>query len=308
MKVLITGSYGFLGYSLAVKLLHAGHEVVGIDREVDAISEKTPRIQHLSSFPQFEHEECNIANYERVLQIFEKHSPQAVMHFAAQYAVAPLRPELLQRYIDSNCLGFVNILQACQRTGVKRFNYASSTFVEDHTVSTHTYGATKKFNEEMANVFSHTYDMETVGIRYGSTFGRECRTDVGIFKVAQRMFNRQKHPIKGGYLYQTAFLWSEDAVDVTFDLMLKPMPQLYNVYTLVMDDDRHSLSQMAKLMHEYTGIGFVDDQEPFPEFPEGGVPEPQLAALESVLGYRPKTRMHDAIKQFADWYRETQLC
>lgn len=302
MKYLITGAYGFLGYSLAVRLLEGGHEVVGIDRVNNAISEKKPRIQNLAKYPGFRHEECDLVNYKAMEMIFRNHSPQRIMHFAAQYAVAPLNPELLQRYMDSNCTGFSNVLQASQVVGADRFTYASSTFVEDHVRSTHTYGATKKFNEEMANVFSHTHGMDTIGIRYGSTFGKYCRQDVGAYKAAKRMFDGQQHPMKGGYLYKTAFLWAEDAVQITADLMEKPMPDKWNAFTLVMNDSRYSLTDIARMMHDYAEIPLVFMSEPPPDV-DGGVPEPQLQQLEAVLGYRPPTTMQDAVVKFVDWFK-----
>jgi UDP-glucuronate 4-epimerase len=301
VRFLITGSYGFLGYSLARRLLEDRHVVVGIDRVANAVSEKKYRVAELKKFERFKHAECDLSDFKTVEKVVTELRPHHVMHFAAQYAVAPLNLELLHRYISSNCLGFVNVLEACRRAEVKRFNYASSTFVDDHAISTHTYGATKRFNEEMASVYSHTYGMETLGLRYGSTFGPLCRPDVGAYKAALRMFSGKPHPMKGGYLYKTAFLWSEDAVDLTRDLLLAPLPQKHNVLTLVMDDKRYSLLDLARMMHAKTGRPFeVAGKLPAPV--DGGTPVAQLEQLEAVLGRRPAINMEEAVARFVDWF------
>lgn len=301
MKTLITGVYGFLGYSLAVRLLERGETVVGIDRLIDAKSEKAPRVQNLSKYSNFIFHECDISNFGTVHLLFYKEKFDRVMHFAAQYAM-PHSTELMQRYLQSNCVGFMNIMEACRLSNVKRFNYASSTFVEDHSMSTSMYGATKKFNEDAAHFFSSQFGMETVGIRYGSTFGKFCRNDVGIYKTAKRLFSGQQFQLQGGYLYKTAFLWSDDAVRITLDLMDKPLPKLHNTFTLVMDDERYSLFEIMKMMEQHTGLianytGKYVDPGP------GGVPEKQLQQLEAAIGYRPPTKMREAVVKFCDWFK-----
>jgi UDP-glucuronate 4-epimerase len=307
MKILVTGSYGFLGYNVTKKLIALGHSVVGLDRVHGAISEKTSRIKNLDKLSdKFEHLECDISDYDQVSPVFKKHRFDVVLHFAAQYAIAPLTAERLQNYIKSNCQGFSNILQCAKENKIKRFVYASSTFVQDNQISTHTYGATKVFNEHMASVFSHSFGIETIGLRYGSTFGEYCRKDVGAYKVTKRMFDRQPHPIIGGYTYQTAFLWAEDAVDMTIDFcnLENETSNKHNVFTLVMDDNAISLSDMAKIIHQYHDVPFHKDQEEFPSFDLGHFPSKELDELQRFLQYRPGTKFRDAAKKFSDWYKE----
>jgi UDP-glucuronate 4-epimerase len=301
MKVLVTGVYGFLGYSLAVQLLKQGHTVVGVDRLIDAKSEKAPRVQNLAKLSGFTFYECDIANYDSLRFLFLKDKPEQVMHFAAQYAM-PHTTELMHRYIHSNITGFMNLLEICRLNGIKRFNYASSTFVEDHVKSTSMYGATKKFNEDAANIFSSQFGMETVGLRYGSTFGRYCRKDVGPYKTALRVFSGKEFPLIGGYQYKTAFLWADDAIKMTLDFMQRPMPELHNVFTLVMNDERYSLFDILTMMEKHTGLkanytgAYVD---PGP----GGTPDMQLIKLRGALGYLPPTRMAEAVALFCDWFK-----
>jgi UDP-glucuronate 4-epimerase len=301
MRTLITGVYGFLGYSLAVKLLERGEQVVGIDRLKDAKSEKGPRVQNLAKYRGFHFEECDISNFDALRMLFRKDKPDRVMHFAAQYAM-PHSTELMQRYLSSNFVGFMNMIEACRLSEISRFNYASSTFVEDHVLSTSMYGASKKFNEDAAHIYSSQFGMETVGIRYGSTFGKYCRSDVGVYKTAKRVFSGEEFPIQGGYTYKTAFLWSDDAVRITLDLMDKPLPKLHNTFTLVMDDERYSLFDIMKMMEQHTGLtanytGKYVDPGP------GGVPEKQLQQLEAAIGYRPPTKMKEAVVKFCDWFK-----
>ena len=309
MKVLITGSYGFIGYNVAMKLLKQGHTVIGLDRERTAISQKAPRIEALqTSFGaggHFIHEECDLKDQQRVIDIFRRHKPQWVIHFAAQYAIAPLTDEVLQRYMWSNCEGFGNILWACKEVGVRRMIYASSTFVEDNIMSTHTYGATKVFNEHLANVFTTSYGMRCIGIRYGSTFGTWCRPDVGASLVCKRMFSGVEHPNKGGYLYKTAFLWSEDAVDGTLMAMQQDYENPHERFTLVMDDERYSLADFARLAHELTGIPYNPRQEPFKDSPGGGgVPVSAIQQMKTLMHWTPQVCFESAVAKFVSWYKD----
>lgn len=306
MKFLVTGSYGFIGYSVAKHLLEAGHEVVGVDRKNNAISVKEPRILALAKFPKFTHKECDLGNYGQLEEVFRSTRPKIVIHMAAQYAVAPLTKDLLDRYIHSNCKGFANLGWLATQYGTKRVVYASSTFVDDHEKDIHTYGATKRFNESMAGVFAYNSDVRFIGIRYGSTFGPECRSDVGIYKLMQRMFSGTPHPIKGGYLYQTAFLHSDDAIGYTLAAATGEFTEQNLVFTAVMDDYRYSLSDLARMAHAKFEIPFADGQDTLPMHNVFSKPEEVIQMAGMITGYMPKMNMKDSITQFGEWFRENR--
>lgn len=299
MRALITGSYGFLGSSCALGLLKQNWKVVGIDRVNNAISDKGDRIKNLAEMGDFKHVECDISDMSTLRSVMDRHHFDAVIHFAGQYS-KPHATEMIPRYCKSNLEGFMNVIECARLSRVGRFIYASSTFVEDHVRPTSIYGLTKQFNEDAAYMYGKQFDMQTLGIRYGSTFGPWCRTDIGPYKTAKRVLTGERFPLKGGYFYKTAFLWSEDAVEMTLDMIDRPLPETFNIVTFVMNDVRYDLFEMMQMMEEQLGKraryrGTYIDAGP------GGVPTPQLMQQERLLGYWTPTRMPEAVKKFCDW-------
>lgn len=303
MKILITGCYGFLGYSLAMKCLDKGMEVIGIDRTgKNAISEKAHRIENLSHRRGFTFRECDIGSWSETYQVFNHCQPDTVMHLAAQYSV-PHGTDVMHNYIRSNLAGFMHVIEAAKHFKVKRFHYASSTWVDDHIMPWTMYGATKQYNEHAANIYSTQFDMTTLGIRYGSAFGPFCRGDVGPYTIAKRLFARKEHPIKGAYVYKTAFLDIDDAVDITFDLLSCDLPKKHNICTIVADDERHNLYEILQYYSEFTGIAPVIHDRYVDPGP-GGVPKEKVDDLEKLIGYRPPNKVKDTAIKFIDWFKE----
>lgn len=303
MKVLVTGCYGFLGYSLCMRLLGSGHDVIGVDRTGSkAISEKGHRIENLSDRPGFTFRECDISSWSNTHRVFRDTTPDTVMHLAAQYSV-PHSTEVMHNYNQSNLVGFMHVAEAAKLTGVKRFHYASSTWVSDHEMPWTMYGASKRFNEHAANIYSQQFGIETLGIRYGSAFGPFCRGDVGPYMVARRLFENRDHRIKNAYVYKTAFLDIDDAVGITVSLMTCDLPQKHNICTIVADDERHNLYEILRYYAEETSIepivhGRYEDPGP------GGVPTQQVDELEKLIGYRPPNKVRDTAVKFIDWFKE----
>lgn len=300
MRALITGSYGFLGYSCAMDLLNKDWDVVGIDRVNNAISDKGDRIKRLSEMKRFKHVECDISDMDTLRSVTATHHFDTVIHFAGQYS-KPHATEMVPRYCKSNLEGFMNVIECARISGVGRFIYASSTFVEDHVRPNTIYGLTKQFNEDAAYMYGAQFGMQTLGIRYGSTFGPWCRTDIGPYKTARRVLTGERFPLKGGYFYKTAFLWSEDAIKMTVDIINKPLPSFYdNIVTFVMDDVRYDLFEMMQMMETQLGKR-AKYKGTYINAGPGGIPEPQLAQVEKILGYRPPTNMRTAVAKFCEW-------
>lgn len=298
---LITGCYGFLGYSTAIRLLEQGHRVIGLDRLVDAKSEKGPRVAMLRREPKFEFYETDISNWDQVMTLFKLAKPDEVMHFAAQYSV-PASTKAAQAYAKSNLHGFINMIAATHEVGRKRFHYASSTFVEEGFRPTSMYGATKQFNEDWANVYS-LQGMTTVGIRYGSTFGPWCRADVGIYTQTKRILTGAKMKVTSPFQYQTAFLYRDDAVEGTLRILAAENLTGHNTFTLVADDHRLDMGQVVEYLELVLGKKANIDWEGYtPKLSNsGGIPRAQLEKLQSAIGWIPEVKMPDAIRRFAKW-------
>ncbi|HEY3486602.1 MAG TPA: NAD-dependent epimerase/dehydratase family protein, partial [Gammaproteobacteria bacterium] len=184
MKILVTGSAGFIGSALCLRLLDRGDEIVGIDNMNDYydVGLKKARLQRNQSFKNYKHYPHALENRDKITAVFKKHMPQRVVNLAAQ---AGVRYSLINphAYIDSNLVGFLNILEACRHYKVENLVYASSSSVYgantklpfsvhdnvDHPLSL--YGATKKANELMAHTYSHLYALPTVGLRFFTVYG-----------------------------------------------------------------------------------------------------------------------------------------
>jgi UDP-glucuronate 4-epimerase len=299
LKYLITGCYGFLGYSTAMRLLEMGHEVIGLDRLVDAQSEKGMRVRMLARMPQFDFHECDLSNIDQLMTLFKLARPEQVMHFAAQYSV-PASPKAAQSYAKSNCHGFINIISATQQLGLQRFHYASSTFVEEGFRPTSMYGATKQFNEDWANVYSNSFGMTTVGIRYGSTFGPWCRNDVGIYTQTKRILTGAKMKVSAPFHYQTAFLERDDAVEATIRLMAAKL-EGHNTFTVVANDHRHDLGQIVRLIEgELYPLKANCDWVGYTDKGPGGIPT-QLDKLRAAIGWVPNIKVAQGVRKFVLW-------
>jgi UDP-glucuronate 4-epimerase len=304
MKVLITGVYGFIGYSVAKKLLSQGIEVVGIDKITDAISHKEGRIKDLSQTKGFTFYDINLSNWDAVHRILKAHDFDRVLHLAGQYSVLHTT-EHVRSYIEGNLVGFTQLMELSALNGIKRFVYASSTFVEDGKQSPAMYGATKQFNEDCAFVYSSNKNiaMETVGLRFGSTYGSHVRPDTGIFQVANKLLRDQPIVLQGGFGYKTAFVYIDDAVECCIQALQVRLKDQYNVLTVVADDRTWNLGEILEMMEMCTGKNAIrkgsvyDHSEPF-------TPKEKVDQLQSVLGYRPQMDMTNGVIRFMDWFRK----
>jgi len=198
MKTLVTGAAGFIGMHVCQLLLARGDEVVGVDNLNDYydVALKEARLARLTPSPGFKLSRLDIADREGIAALFAKERPQRVINLAAQ---AGVRYSLQNphAYVDSNVVGFVNILEGCRHTGVEHFVYASSSSIYggnermpfsehdnvDHPVSL--YAATKKANELMAHTYSHLFNLPTTGLRFFTVYGPWGRPDMALFLFAR---------------------------------------------------------------------------------------------------------------------------
>ena len=148
MKILVTGCYGFLGYSYCKRLLQERHEVYGIDRLMNAVSEKTKRVNDLRDYPYFRYIECDISDHVSVVKAYRQCYPDIVVHFAAQYSL-PHDTDLLQRYVQSNLQGFLNVIENAKLHKAGRFVYASSYMADEKDQAWSMYSISKRFGEDI---------------------------------------------------------------------------------------------------------------------------------------------------------------
>ena len=201
MRILVTGAAGFIGSAVSKYLLNQGHSVVGVDSlndyyEVELKQSRLKDINATKNGKNFWFKEFGIENREAIGELFEKEKFDKVVHLAAQAGVR-YSIENPHAYVDSNLVGFVNILEGCRHNDVKHLVYASSSsvyganetmpFVEsdnvDHPVSL--YAATKKANELMAHTYSHLYNLPTTGLRFFTVYGPWGRPDMALFKFTK---------------------------------------------------------------------------------------------------------------------------
>ncbi len=330
MKVLVTGSSGFIGFFLTKKLLEDGIEVIGLDNMNDYydVKLKKDRMEILDRFENYTFEEVDISNQTLVLSVFEKHRPTHVVNLAAQAGVR-YSIENPNVYIESNLIGFFNILEACRNFPVKHLVYASSSsvygankkvpFSEDDRVDSPVslYAATKKSNELLAYTYSHLYKIPSSGLRFFTVYGPMGRPDMAYFGFLDKYFKGE--PIKifnnGDFdkdLYRD-FTYIDDIVEGIFRILgFPPEPnedfvshQIYNIGNNSPIKLMEFISTLESALSKSLGrkIEFKKIYEPLKP---GDVPATYASTdkLENVIKFKPKTSISDGLQRFTDWYVE----
>ncbi|MDH5799201.1 MAG: NAD-dependent epimerase [Gammaproteobacteria bacterium] len=331
MKVLITGTAGFIGNKLAQRLLQRGDEVVGIDNLNDYydVNLKQSRLDLIKDKPGFSEERINIEDRADMEAVFKKHKPNRVVNLAAQ---AGVRYSLINphAYIDSNIQGFVNILEGCRHNEVEHLVYASSSSVYgantnmpfsihhnvDHPLSL--YAASKKANELMAHTYSHLYQLPTTGLRFFTVYGPWGRPDMALFLFTKNIlagkpidvFNYGKHRRDFTYIddivegvirvldnvAQSNPAWSSDDPDP--GTALAPY-RLYNIGNNQPVDLMHYIEVLQNCLGKKAEINFLPLQP-------GDVPDTYADVQDLVkdVDYKPDTSVEQGVKAFVDWYKD----
>jgi len=331
MKVLITGAAGFIGSDLALRLLERGDEVIGIDNLNDYYDPalKKARLARTEGSPGFTDIRIDLEDREGIAALFVKHKPDAVVNLAAQ---AGVRYSLQNphAYIDTNVLGFMNILEGCRHNEVQHLVYASSSSVYgsntsmpfsvhdnvDHPVSI--YAATKKANELMAHTYSHLYRLPTTGLRFFTVYGPWGRPDMALFLFTRKMLAGEAIDVFNYGKHRRDFTYIDDIVEGvirTLDRIPAPNPDwsgdhpdsasstapyaLYNIGN----------NQPVELMHYIEVLedclGMKAEKNLLPLQP-GDVPDTYADVQELVrdVGYKPDMSVQQGVANFVAWYRE----
>lgn len=331
MKILLTGAAGFIGFHTCLRLLEENHEVHGIDNLNDYydVSLKEGRLEKLVPNDNFRFYKVNISNRTKIEKLFSDIKPERVIHLAAQ---AGVRYSLKNphAYIDSNLVGFTNILEGCRYNNIEHLVYASSSSVYgantsmpfsvhhnvDHPLSL--YGATKKANELMAHTYSHLYDLPTTGLRFFTVYGPWGRPDMALYIFTRNIlegkpievFNRGKH--------KRDFTYIDDVVTGVVRVMKKipepnsdwssdkPDPGTSNAPYRIYNIGNHSpveLMRFIEILEKRLGKTAVKNYLPMQP---GDVPI-TYADVEDLINdvdYSPSTPVEKGISEFVEWYKQ----
>ena len=319
-KVLITGAAGFIGFHLSKRLLGLGATVVGFDNVNDYydVRLKESRLELLRQYPAFTFIKGDLADEAAVTALFEQYQPDIVVNLAAQAGVR-YSIDHPRSYIDSNIIGFFNILEACRHHEVEHLLFASSSSVYgnqqktpfsttdnvDHPISL--YAATKKSDELMAYTYSHLYGIPATGLRFFTVYGPFGRPDMAYFKFTNKIRKGEAIQIyNNGDMYRD-FTYVDDIVTGIEHMLCNPpkaneLGDRYKVYNI-------GNNKPEKLMHflevREQGVGKTAKQECLPIHP-GDVYQTyaDVSELERDFDFKPATTIEEGLGKFAEWYKD----
>ena len=336
-KIFITGTSGFIGSNLAKRILKENKEiqVIGLDSMNDYydVKLKNYRLKELREFDNFTFIEGNLANKELINKIFEEYRPTIVVNLAAQAGVrySITNPDA---YIESNLIGFYNILEACRKYPVEHLVYASSSSVYggntkvpfstddkvDNPVSL--YAATKKSNELLAHAYSKLYDIPSTGLRFFTVYGPAGRPDMAYFGFTNKLINGETIKIFNYGNCKRDFTYIDDIVEGIIRVMQGPPEKKtgedglpippYAVYNIGNSNPENLLDFVNILQEELVRAGVLPEDYDFEAHKElvpmqpGDVPitYADTTPLERDFGFKPNTSLRDGLRKFAEWYKE----
>lgn len=330
MKIIVTGTAGFIGSALALRLLDRGDTVIGIDNHNEyydpAIKEaRVNRLKHSN----YTHCRVDISDQKNLGEVFKKYKPQRVVNLAAQAGVR-YSMENPMAYINSNVVGFANILENCKNCNVDHLVYASTSSVygantkvpfSEHDTANHPlslYAASKKSNELMAHSYSHLYQLPTTGLRFFTVYGPWGRPDMALFKFTKaiiedkaiNIFNFGKHTRDFTYIDDIVegvirsldhppisnSNWLSDNPDPAFS---KDPWRIYNIGN----------NQPVKLMDYIDALERILEKKAKKNFlplQPGDVPDTYADSnnLKTKFGYKPDTSVLNGVAKFVEWYKQ----
>ena len=331
MKILVTGSAGFIGSTLTMRLLARGDEVLGIDNHNDYYDPavKEARLARFAEHPSYSHLRIDLADKTAIEEAFATFKPQRVVNLAAQAGVR-YSIENPMAYIDSNLVGFAHILEGCRHHNVEHLVYASSSSVYgsntampfsvhhnvDHPLSL--YAATKKANELMAHTYSHLYRLPTTGLRFFTVYGPWGRPDMALFLFTNAILEGKPIDIFNHGNMVRDFTYIDDIVEGVIRVLDKPAtPNLkfdgkapdpgssnapYRTFNIG-NGQPTPLMEYITALESALGITAIKN---YLEMQPGDVPatSAETGELNDWVGFKPNTPVKDGVAKFVAWYRD----
>ncbi|MDD2393046.1 MAG: NAD-dependent epimerase [Eubacteriales bacterium] len=329
MKIMITGAAGFIGFHLSRRLLEMGHIVTGIDNLNDYYDPalKLSRLEILNAHDAFTFIKADLKDKEAVDKVWAEQKPEYVVNLAAQAGVR-YSIENPYAYVDSNLIGFMNILEACRNNPVKHLLYASSSSVYggnkvapfstghnvDHPVSL--YAATKKSNELMAHTYSHLYGIPTTGLRFFTVYGPFGRPDMAYYSFTRDILAGRPLKVFNHGKMERDFTYIDDIVEGVVKLIdripvvkrdwdesrddLSTSFAPYKIYNIG-NNDPVPLMRFINALE--TALG-KEAEKVFMDMQPGDVMRTyaDVSDLERDIGFKPSTSIEDGLRKFVDWY------
>ena len=330
-KILVTGAAGFIGFHLSQRLLDAGDTVVGIDNLNDYydVNLKKSRLARLENHRRFRFTRMDIADREGIAALFKKEAFELVVHLAAQ---AGVRYSIINpyAYIDSNLMGFINILEGCRQQKVQHLVFASSSSVYgantlmpfsvhhnvDHPLSL--YAATKKANELMAHTYASLYNLPCTGLRFFTVYGPWGRPDMALFLFTKAILEDQPIDVYNQGNMKRDFTYIDDIIEGVYRVAAKiPAPnpkwqgdhpdpatsfapyKIYNIGNNHPVELIYFIETLEKNLHKKAKKIFLPMQP-------GDVPATcaDVDDLMADVGFKPATSIEEGIKKFLSWYKD----
>lgn len=322
MKILVTGAAGFIGFHLSQKLLSNGNEIIGLDNLNDyyEVSLKETRLALLKQENNFRFYQLDLANKEGIEKLFQEHQFDVVVNLAAQAGVR-YSIKNPHAYINSNIVGFINILEGCRHSKVKHLVFASSSSVYgenkkipfsvydnvDHPISL--YAASKKSNELMAHTYSHLYNLPTTGLRFFTVYGPWGRPDMAYFLFTKAILSGQPIKVFNQGKMKRDFTYIDDIVQGIVKVMNK-IPQSdpktskvpYKIYNIG-NNKPVELLRFIEVIESCLGMKAQKNMLPMQP---GDVPitYADVDDLMEDVGFKPNTPIEVGVKNFVDWYKD----
>jgi len=330
MRILVTGTAGFIGSHVAMALLERGDEVVGFDSLNDYydVTLKEARLARFKGHPNYVHIHGDLSDRAAVDAVFATHKPQRVVHLAAQAGVryAAENPHV---YVSSNVTGFLHILEGCRHNGVEHLVFASTSSVygantkmpfSEHQATEHPltlYAATKKANEQMAHSYAHLYGIPCTGLRFFTVYGPWGRPDMALFLFTRAILAGEPIKVFNQGHHKRSFTYIDDIVEGvvrTLDMPARSNPTWsgsapdpatsnapYRIYNIG-NESPVELLRYIEVLEDCLGRKATMELLPLQA---GDVPdtEADVSELISSVGYRPKTSVEEGVANFVRWYR-----
>ncbi|TCV97628.1 UDP-glucuronate 4-epimerase [Luteibacter rhizovicinus] len=332
MKVLVTGTAGFIGSYVAQRLLARGDEVIGLDNLNDYydVTLKKARLAQFAEHPAYTHIHADLSDRTAMEAAFDTHKPQRVVHLAAQAGVryAAENPHV---YVSSNITGFLHILEGCRHHDVEHLVFASTSSVygantllpfSEHEPTEHPltlYAASKKANEQMAHSYAHLYGLRCTGLRFFTVYGPWGRPDMALFLFTRAILADEPIPVFNHGHHKRSFTYVDDIAEGVVR-SLDHLPQtnagwdgkapdpassgvapyrIYNIGNEKPVELMHYIEVLEACLGRRARLNMLPLQP-------GDVPdtEADVSELVSAVGYRPKVSVETGVKEFVRWYRD----